>query len=135
MELTKDQITKINSLAPNEWQTNEQGIFNEPFGIPVKIKEPVIYMRWETGGMCGGGYHDDSYLRRYDSHNSKPDFVVLELVLKELYPTITYLQYKDIEKLIRTTSETDGEDYYGNCTDFDIEYIILSELINLLETF
>ena len=51
MELTKEQIEHINKEAPMDWQTNEQGVFTEPSGIPNDVKEPVIYMRWETGVM------------------------------------------------------------------------------------
>lgn len=39
MELSKEQIIKINSIAPNEWQENEQGIFTEPFG-------PFVYEKF-----------------------------------------------------------------------------------------
>lgn len=134
MELTKEQIEKINKLAPNEWQTNEQGIFTEPFGIPVHIKEPVIYMRWETGGVSGGSCWDSSNPQPYKNKKGKPTFEVLDLVLKELMPTISFLQFREIEKLIHTASDSQYE-YYGNCTDFDIEYIVLSELISTLETF
>lgn len=45
--ISKEQIEKINKLCPNEWQENEQGIFTEPNMIPIHIKEPVVYMRWE----------------------------------------------------------------------------------------
>jgi len=131
MELTKEQIVKINNHSPKEWQSNEQGVFVQPYGIPIHIKEPVIYMRWETGGTSGGSCWNDSKPERYNTGNPKPKFEVLDLVLKELMPNISFLQFREIENLIHKNSETDYE-YYGNCTDFDIEYIILSELINAL---
>ncbi len=134
MELTKEQIEKINSIAPNEWQDNEQGVFTQPYGIPVHIKEPVIYMRWCTGGVSGGSCWDSSNPRPYSREDCKPNFTVLDIVLKELIPTITYLQYKEIEQLIHTNHETQHE-YYGNSIDFEIVYIILSELINMLQKF
>ena len=133
MELSKDQIKKINSLAPNEWQTNEQGIFVQPWGIPTHIKEPVIYMRWHVGGISGGSCWDSSNPQPYTSDNKKPAFKVLDLILLELNPNITFLQFREIETLIHTNSETEYE-YYGNCTDFEIEYIILSDLIKMLES-
>lgn len=134
MELTKEQIQKINSLAPNDWQDNEQGVFIEPSGIPVHIKEPVIYMRWKTGGVSGGSCWESSNPQRYECNNEKPKFKVLDLVLAELMPNISFLQFREIEELIHTDYETDYE-YYGNCTDFDVEYIVLSELIGLLISF
>ena len=106
MELTKNQIKKINKEAPNEWQTNEQGIFTEPFGIPVNIKEPVIYCRYEIGGYSGGSCWDDSNPQPYTKDEPKDKMKVLDLVLKELKPQITFLQFREIEKLIRTNEET-----------------------------
>ena len=134
MELTKEQIDKINKVAPNEWQENEQGIFIQPFGIPVHIKEPVVYMRWHTGGVSGGSCWDHSNPQPYSSNNKKPKFEVLDLVLKELCPNIYFLQFRDVEKLIQSDSKTEYE-YYGNCEEFDIEYVVLSELIELLKQY
>jgi len=131
MELTKEQIEKIKKLLPD----SEQGIYTEPYGIPTHIKEPVIYMRVETGGVSGGSCWDDSDPQSYYiGINERPNFEILDLVLSELMPTITYLQFKEIEKLIHTNDETEYE-YYGNSTDYEIKYVILSELIKKLEEF
>jgi len=131
MELTKEQIENINKEAPMDWQTNEQGVFAEPNGIPNEVKEPVIYMRWETGGVSGGSCWDSSNPQPYTT-DGEPSFKVLDLVLKELCPDISYLMFKGIEELIND-SETSDWEYYGNCTDFSIKYIVLSELITYLE--
>jgi hypothetical protein len=80
----------------------------------------------------GGNYHGDES-HYYTNSDNKPNFKVLDLVLMELKPNLTYLQFKLIEELIRKTEDRENE-YYGNCTDWDITYIILSELIDLLET-
>jgi hypothetical protein len=134
MELTQEQIEKINKLAPSYWRENEQGVFVQPSGIPVDVKGHVIYMRWHTGGVSGGSCWESSNPERYETGHKRPKFEVLDLVLKELMPSISYLQFREIEDLIHTDSETDRE-YYGNCTDYDIEYIVLSELIEALEGF
>ena len=129
MILTEDKIKEINSKCPED-----QGVFSEPSGIACSIKEPVIYMRWVTGGMCGGGYHESCHLHSFDG-DGMPKFKVLDLVLSELKPDITYLQFKQVEELIKENDYDDNEDYYGNRTDYEINYIILSDLIKLLETF
>ena len=127
MELTKEDILQINKEAPSD-----QGIFKEPWGIPVHIKEHVVYMRWNTGGMSGGNcWGDDPHSYRGDS---KPIFKALDLVLKKLKPDVTFLQFRELNDLIHTNRETQYE-YYGNSDDYEIEYIILSELIKKLETF
>lgn len=130
--LSEEQIKEINKLAPNEWQTNEQGIFTEPYGIPTHIKEPVIYCRYESGGVSGGSCWDSSNPQPYTRDAPKDKMKVLDLVLKELKPDITFLQFREIEKLIHTNSETEYE-YYGNSTEFEIEYIILSELYSFID--
>lgn len=131
MQLTTKDIKKINLLAPNSWQINEQGVFLQPYGVPVHIKEYVIYMRWSSGGISGGSCWDYCNPQSYRNEGSKPIFGVLDLVLKELAPNISYLHFREIEKLIHSNSETEYE-YYGNRIDFEIEYIILSELIHTL---
>lgn len=50
-ELSQEIITKINNRL-NEEGFYDQGIFREPQNIPTKIKEPVVYMRWNSGGVC-----------------------------------------------------------------------------------
>ncbi len=128
MELTCDQIDKINNDCPYG-----QGVFFQPNMIPVDVKELVIYSRYETGGYRDGNCYGD---RPNSYQNEAPDdrFKVLDLVLKELLPNISYLQYKQIDALIKNNEETDRE-YYGNSTDWKVEYIVLSELIGLLESF
>lgn len=129
MELSESKIKEINSMCPED-----QGVFFQPWGIPTSIKEHVIYQRFLTGGMTGGSYHENSFLHSFTNDESKPPFRVLDLVLKELKPELTYLQYKDVERLIRTSDYSDREDYYGNCSDYDITYIVLSDLYKYLES-
>jgi len=127
MELSKEDIIEVNKECPSE-----QGIHTEPYGIPVRIKEPVVYMRWETGGFGGGSCWGDEAEPK--AGEEKPKFKVLDLILKRLKPDISFLQFREIEELIRTNEDT-SEYYYGNSTDYKVEYIILSELIDLLEKF
>lgn len=126
--LTKELIEKLNSQT----SSSEQGIYVQPYGIPVSIKEAVIYMRHETGGVTGGSCWQNSHNRRY--FNEEPDFEILDMVLNELHPNITYLQYKKIANIIHTNEETQYE-YYGNSIDYTIKYIVVSDLIKLLESF
>jgi len=117
--MTEIQIAQINKLCPMQWQENEQGIFTEPWGIPDNIKVPVIYMRWEIGGTCGGSCWDTSDPQPYMKDNPQPKFECLDLVLKELMPNISLIQFRDVENLIHSTEKTEWE-YYGNCTDFRV---------------
>ncbi len=131
--MEKELIERVNHLAYEKMGDTEQGVYVEPYGIPVHIKEPVVYMRWETGGMRGGSYHPDAYAHPYKT-DVEPKFQILDIVLKELKPNISFLQFREIEGLIQTTNDTEN-DYYGNSTDYEIRYIILSELEKLLATY
>jgi hypothetical protein len=126
--MTKEEIKEINDRCPDE-----QGIFIEPSMIPVHIKEPVIYRRFKTSAMEGGNcWGDKPVYVKYDEKNE--NWVALDLVLEKLNPNITYLQYKKINNLIHDNSECYYE-YYGNSTDYKVQYIILSELEDFLNTF
>ncbi len=131
MKLTEDQIASINGKCPNHWQRNEQGIFTQPNGIPVDIKGRVIYQRVHTGGVEGGSCWDESDPRPYTVDEADYPFTVLDMVLEELVPNLSYSKFKEIQKLIHTNDETEYE-YYGNCTEYEVRYIILQELIELL---
>lgn len=129
MELTKEQIEKINNECPEN-----QGVFIEPYGIPVHIKEPVIYSRYEVGGYSGGSCWDSSNPQPYHKDAPKDRMKVLEIVLKVLKPQISFLEYRMIEGLIHDNFETEYE-YYGNSTEWFIEYIKLSDLYEALSKF
>ena len=122
-------IDKINNECPYN-----QGIYFQPNYIPVKIKELVVYSRYKTGGYSGGSCWDDSNPQPYSSDIPNDHMKVLDLVLAEICPNISYLNYKKIQSIVHDNEETEYE-YYGNSTDWKVEYIILSELENLVKTF
>lgn len=128
MQLTSEQIIEINDKAPYN-----QGIFIEPYGCDG-IKEHVVYMRWETGGISGGSCWDSSNPMPYTNKEPKPRFTVLTQVIKVLKPDLTFFEYEEIKDMIISTDKTEWE-YYGNSTDYGIEYIKLKDLINKLEEF
>lgn len=129
MKLNEEQISEINAACPSN-----QGVFFQPYGIPVHIKELVVYCRYETGGVTGGSYHENSCNRSYVSDKPADRMKVLDLVLGYLKPRISFLEYRQLESLVHNNEETEYE-YYGNSTDWMIEYIKLSDLYEALEKF
>jgi len=121
-ELSKAEIEKINHDAPYN-----QGIFKEPFGIPDFEKRMVVYQMWETGGISGGSCWENSNPQHYSNSEPVPEWTALDEVLEILAPSLTFLQFRKISKLIHSTSESQWE-YYGNQTDYGIKYIVLEEL-------
>lgn len=110
--LSSEDIFEINENCPSG-----QGIFKEPNYIPNDIKEPVIYICWESGGWRGGSCWGDTP-RSYEGE-PKPNFKVLDLVLKKIKPDLTFLQFRDVEELIKSNKDTERE-YYGNSTDYTV---------------
>lgn len=102
-------------------------------GIDNKIKEYVLYNRYVEAGASGGNYLGDNAEEfiNFEKHTTISE--VIDLVLEKTCPGITYLQAKKIDKLIIRNNKTEYE-YYGNYSDYVIEYIILSELEYFLET-
>lgn len=88
-------------------------------------------MRYETGGVSGGSCWDDSNPQSYTVSDPENSFVALDIILKELKPGISYLEYKDIEKLINSNDNRQWE-YYGNCVDYLIKYIVFDKLLKKL---
>jgi len=123
--MDKETVERINKECPYG-----QGIFLQPSYVPINIKELVVYTVYDIGGYrggsCWGNKPEYVNLRLEDDR-----FVVLDMVLNELFPNITYLQYRKILKLIHTNEDTTLE-YYGNSTDHRCEYIVLSELEKLI---
>jgi len=91
----------------------------------------VIYEKWCTGGITGGGYSDQSNYYAQQGEQ-EPDFIELDNLLTEICPNITYLQYKKlIAGLIELQSWTEDE-YYGNSSTYSCKIINLRKLFEKL---
>lgn len=131
--LTPEDIEQINKNCPSEWEIDSQGIFVEPYGVPEKYRgQQLVYMRWSPGGISGGSCREDSDPQPYSNSNSKPSFTCLDMVLRVIYPEISYLEYKEIESKIINSEETDYE-YYGNCTEYEMIFIPLETIYKILK--
>lgn len=125
MELTEEDIDNINRNAPDD-----QGVFLEPFGVPIGVKGLCVYMRWDSHGYSGGNCWGNR-AQRYE--NDEPDFGVLDMVLEKLKPDLTYLQFKGIDSLIIDSTDRGSYEYYGNQTTYEMKMIILDDLIEYLK--
>lgn len=134
MELTKEIIDTINAKLYKDLGDSEQGIYLQPYMIPNNVKGLVLYQRYETGGVSGGSCWDSSNPQPYYNRDSMPPFKVLDETLRVIAPTLTYLQYKEIEELIVSSEETEYE-YYGNCTEYQIKYVEVDSLMRMLNHF
>lgn len=125
--MTQEQIDSINKKAPFD-----QGIFFQPNGVPLHIKELVIYSKYDHSGRSGGDCWG-SDAKPYINDVPRNHFEVLDLVLQEIHPNCTYLQYRQIRKLIQSDTQHQFE-YYGNFSEWEVEWIALSELEKLVDS-
>ena len=92
----------------------------------------VLYISWVAGGKTGGNCWTGQSHMEALSADEEPDFDALDKYLEENFPQITYLQYKKIEKLIKTFDHT-VQEYYGNYTIYRKKFIFVDELRNLID--
>ena len=132
MLLTQEQINKINEACPNEWNYNEQGIFKEPSNIPTHVKEPVIYMKWESSGKPGTCWDDeDTINEEYTNPFNIDNWTCLHLTLKELNQKMP----DNIDSIITIEPEFDttSNGYYGDYENSTVAWILLSDLYKILK--
>jgi len=119
--MDEDLIRKINLKCPYG-----QGIFFQPNGVPTSINEHVIYSQYvksgKSGGSCWGTEPEWFY-----NEPPKDHMKVLDIVLEEVCPNITFLQYKKLSGLIRSNDEYCADNYYGNFDNWHVDFIPLSE--------
>lgn len=90
------------------------------------IEDNFIVQKHVSNGARGGNCWGDE--AQY-FHNETPvqEFLPLEKILTKVAPNISYLKFREIQKLIRTDWEEDRE-YYGNYTNYDIYKLDIKEL-------
>lgn len=100
--------------------------YSNNFSIPTHIK--IEYeSRGATGGSCWGG--EASY---YENTDVDAEFVVLDELLEIICPKISYLEYRKLTKLIKTTSREQYE-HYGNWTEYKSKNLDLKSLYQFLK--
>lgn len=124
-KLTPAEIHAINKKSPYN-----QGVFVQPYGIPIHIKGPVIYSKNLVSGSHGGNYNG-GVAEPFTVPLPKNYLRVLDFVLEAVEPNINYIHAKHITEDFKDNTETKYE-YYGNCSDYYILYLELEELYEKL---
>ena len=124
--MNTETIKEINEKCPYD-----QGIHKQPWGIPDNIQEYVIYSRYVVGGHRGGSCWGD-VARPFSEKEPDDSLKVLDITLETLAPSLTFLHYRRVLELVNCSEDSQWE-YYGNSTDWEIKYVILSELEVLLK--
>jgi len=94
--------------------------------------KPKLSVSWIVGGQSGGSCWGDEPTPI--SGDSEPPMKELDAILKEVAPTISYLDYRKLATLIK---EGDGEsdwEYYGNYTDRRVKTLYAKDLYDFLKS-
>jgi hypothetical protein len=89
----------------------------------------TLNKRWISGGMQNGSCWNTKLQPR--PPEPEPEFTALTKLLPHFAPALTFLQYQSIVELLYYTWIEERE-YYGNCVEYDVRYIRLEDLYNLL---
>ena len=88
----------------------ERGV--KPYNWKKDKTRWVMDAEWTTGGMTGGNCWGSDANQSVDA-DDEPELEGLDRVLEKVAPTLTYLHYRKICKLLTTRDHTEYE-YYGN---------------------
>jgi hypothetical protein len=85
-------------------------------------KKGTLWWGYETGGADGGNCWGGEPQHYSVDEKPKKDFPPLKEFLKDMVPDITFLDYDELREIIKSDDFRERE-YYGNHTDYYIEYI------------
>lgn len=90
-----------------------------------------LFESYESGGVSGGSCWDDSDPQPYSTDYSFENESQLDILLNSQFPTISYLQYKQLLAL-EEIDYYDVNEYYGNYTTYCYKKISLRRLYDKL---
>lgn len=123
-----NKCSEYPSFAKHDIKDEDEWEWNRKKDTP---ENPQLRVKWETGGVGGGSCWEDSNPQPYTSNEQPEELTDLDNLLEEIAPNITFLQYRNLAKLIKNSSYTQNE-YYGNCTNYAIKKIYIKELYDYL---
>lgn len=93
-----------------------------------------LYEYWDICGVSGGSWSSDGESNHYITPGEpEPEFTSLDIILLDICPELSYLQYKSIARdVIKSDTYTEGE-YYNNSTSYGIKKVILKDLYDKLQ--
>lgn len=104
--------------------------FNYRYSGSGRVPDSLI-KEWLIGGQTGGSCWAETNEHYSLKAEPEPEFEELDKVLEALCPNISFLQYKNLNKII-TISERNQNDYYGNYSSYAIKEIKLFNLYEFL---
>lgn len=115
-----------------EWKTpllNAHYRYYRPKDWKPEYGPDQLYVEWETGGVSGGSCWEDSDPRPYTIRDVRePEFKDLDKTILLFWPTIGFIQYKDLVNELVKYGDYSEHEYYGNCTNYSTKTVALKDL-------
>lgn len=107
----------------------------ETFTKYVNETFDVYPVSWTTGGMTGGNCWGEGSPYPIEPE-TEPEFTVLDDILLDVFPSLSFMQYRVlVNKPIMVVTDDNESGYYGNYSygkkkslDIDVLYAALCEL-------
>lgn len=96
-----------------------------------KFEQENLFYAYETGGVSGGSCWESSNPQPYVADGKDTGFVILEWILEKFAPNLTFLQYQKLSREILGFDHTEYE-YYGNRTEYCVNYISIDTVLNFI---
>lgn len=94
----------------------------------------MVFVTWRIGGECGGNCWGDEPMPISEYYLDKePELEALDVILQEIAPNITYLDYKAVMEKVLLKGEYVDREYYGNYTEYAYKAITYLDLLDALK--
>jgi len=93
----------------------------------------VLREEWYVGGYTGGNCWDDTEPYYERSSDTPKELVLLDEILNQLKPDITFLQYKQLVASVVEHGSRSQSEYYGNSSDYESVSVDLQNLYNYID--
>lgn len=133
----------------NEWNdgSNAYGILERFLGsrssqredsnvksYEVIEKSGFMGISWHIGGATGGNCWGNEAEKYTVEHPTPLEFTLMEKILEDVCPNLTYKQYKQIVSELDIKEDTTGNyEYYGNNTEYFVRYFPVKNLVQAIE--
>lgn len=103
----------------------------------VPPDEWYLMKDWHSGGVGGGSCWDTGESEHHEIEGEpEPEFDAFDTLLTGVWPSITFLEYKRLMKLIKVENfDYNINEYYGNSSSHSVRAIKIKEIYESMMSF
>ena len=127
----KEIVEEIGYGPKNTWDTPKHGVSLDYQGRYADGGEALM-VSWKTGGAEGGScWGDEPYAI---SPEEPVDLTpVLAAILGAVAPSISFLQFMELQRELIESDRRSHHEYYGNWTEEAVRFITIKKLYDALK--